>query len=157
MHGFIYALYELVVIELADLEIRELFLLKWLFAMKRGSIYLWGGQKHNEKLITPNQINLLMTLYQCQFLHFNYIRYYHWRKWGDGYRWVSVLFLQLPVSLQLFQKRIYELHPSNLCHHISLPTFSRHSLPPPTDSKSKCFLWGLPKKQRPIQNQTFWI
>lgn len=40
MHGFIYALYELVVIELADLEIRELFLLKWLFAMKRGSIYL---------------------------------------------------------------------------------------------------------------------
>ena len=123
--------------------------------MKMRSIYLWGGQKHNEKLITPNQISLLMILYQCQFLHFNYIRCYHWRKWGDGYRWVSVLFLQRPVSLQLFQKRIYELYPSNLCHHISLPTSSRHSLPlphPPTDnSKSKCFHWGLPKKQKPIQ------
>lgn len=43
----------LVVIELADLEGRELFILQWLLAVKMRSMYLWGEQKRNEKLITP--------------------------------------------------------------------------------------------------------
>lgn len=88
-----------VVIEQADLEAREWFLLKWLFAVKMRLIYLWGREKHNEKLMTPHHTNLLTILYLCQFLHFNYIRCYDWQKWDEGYKGISVLFLQLCMSI----------------------------------------------------------